>query len=158
MESGAVASASPLREELFLWLMSGTASRKLSTVCSLVLWQGQISSQKSDAQARLPSHITTRGKRLHKRRLQCTHPSRPQHWFHVYPTSSEVLPVPKPCDRYVRLQLVCFSENQGLSAKNFHLTIIRDNSQILAFLLINRFELSKNYFGVRINLKSGLHV
>jgi hypothetical protein len=106
-------------EALFLWLRLGIASRKLSTVCSLTLAQGQISSQKSDVQACLPSHTATRGKRQCTHRLQCTSPSRQQRWFHVFPASSAVLRVPRLCDRCVLLQPVCSSENQGLSAKTF---------------------------------------
>ena len=106
-------------EALFLWRRLDIASRKLSTVCSPALGQGQISSQKSDAQARLPTHTATRGKRLRTRRLQCTRPSRQQRWFHVFPVSSAVLLVPRLCGRYVRLQPVCSSENHGLSAKTF---------------------------------------
>jgi hypothetical protein len=107
-------------EALFLWLRLGIASRKLSTVCSLALGQGRISSPKSDAQARLPSHTATRGKRLRTRRLLCTRPSRQQRWFHVCLASLVVLRVPRLCDRCVLQQpVVCF-ENQGLSAKMFH--------------------------------------
>jgi hypothetical protein len=106
-------------EALFLWLRLGIASRKLSTVCSLTLGQGQISSQQSDAQAHLPSHTATRGKRQCTHRLQCTSPSRQQRWFHVCPASSEAPLVPRLCGRCVRLQPVCSSENQDLSAKTF---------------------------------------
>ena len=109
-------------EELFLWLRLGIASRRLSTVCSLALGQDRISSQKSDAQARLPSHTATRGKRRCTHRLRRTRPSRQQRWFHVCPASSEAPLVPRLCDRCVRLQPVCSSENQGLSAKTFHLS------------------------------------
>ena len=122
MESAAVASAVLLygfTEELFLWLRLGIASRRLSIVCSLALGQGRISSQKLDAPARLPSHKVTRGKRPRKRRLRCKRPSLPQRWFHGCPAFSEALRVPKLCVRCVRLQLVCSSENQGLSAKTF---------------------------------------
>jgi hypothetical protein len=106
-------------EALFLWLRLGIASRKLSIVCSLALWQGRISSQKSGAPVSLPSHTGTRGKRRCTRRLQCRYPSRQQRWFHVCPVSSAVLRVPTLCGRCVRLQLACSSENQGLSAKTF---------------------------------------
>jgi hypothetical protein len=106
-------------EELFLWLRLGIASRKLSTVCSLALGQGQISSQKSDAQARLPSHTATRGKRQCTHHLRCRCPSRQQRWFHVFPASSAVLRVPRLCGRCVLLQPFCSSENPGLSAKTF---------------------------------------
>ena len=121
-------------EALFLWLRLGIASHKLSTVCSLVLGRGRIFSQTLDAQASLPSRTATRGKRQCTRRLQCTHPSRQQRWFHVCPASSAVLRAPRLCGRCVRRQLVCSSENQGLSAKTFHLSIIRDCRQILGFL------------------------
>jgi len=107
-------------EALFLWLRLGIASRKLSIVCSLALGQGQISSQKSGAQARLPSHTAPRGKRQCTRRLRRTRPSRQQRWFHVCPASSEAPLVPRLCVRCVRLQLGGSSENQGLSAKTFH--------------------------------------
>jgi len=107
-------------EALFLSPRLGTASRKLSTVCSLALGQGQISSQKSDAQAHLPSRTATRGKRQCIRRLQCTRPSRQQRWFHVCPASSEAPLVPRLCGCCVRLQLGGSFENQGLSAKAFH--------------------------------------
>jgi hypothetical protein len=117
-------------EALFLWLRLGIASRKLSTVCSLALGQGQISSQKSDAQACLPSHTATRGKRQCTRRLQCRCPSRQQRWFHVCPASSAVLRVPRLYDRYVRLQPVCSSENQGLSAKTFTISIAEKTGNI----------------------------
>jgi hypothetical protein len=49
MKSAAKVSArNYFMEELFLWLQLGIASRKLSIVCSQVLWQDRISSQKSD--------------------------------------------------------------------------------------------------------------
>ena len=106
-------------EALFLWLRLGIASHKLSTVCSRALGQGQISSQKSDVQACLPSHTATRGKRQCTRRLRCRCPSRQQRWFHVFPASSAVLRVPRLCGHCVLLQLGGSSENQGLSAKTF---------------------------------------
>lgn len=106
-------------EALFLWLRLGIASRKLSTVCSLTLGQGRISSQRSDVQACLPSHTVIRGKRQCTHHLRCRCPSRQQRWFHVCPASSAVLQVPRLCGRCVRLQLGGSSENQGLSAKNF---------------------------------------
>ena len=108
-----------IMEALFLWLRLGIASRKLSIVCSLALGRGRISSQRSDVQVRLPSRTATRGKHRCIRRLQCTRPSRPQRWFHVRPASSEAPLVPRLCGRCVRLQLVCSSGNQGLSAKLF---------------------------------------
>ena len=104
---------------LFLWLMLGIAFRRLSILCSRLLWLGRISSRKSGVQACLPSHTVTRGKRPRTRRLQCTRPSRQQYEFHVFPASLAVLRVPRLCVRCVRLQLFCSSENQGLSAKNF---------------------------------------
>jgi hypothetical protein len=106
--------------ELFLWLRLGIASRRLSTVCSLPLGQGRISSLTWDVQACLPSRTATRGKRLCTRRLRRTRPSRQQRWFHGCPASSAVLRVPRLCVRCVRLQPFCSSENQGLSAKTFH--------------------------------------
>lgn len=106
-------------EALFLSPRLGIASRKLSIVCSLALGQGQISSQRSDVQARLPSRTATRDKRRCTRRLRRTHPSLQQRWFHVRPASSEAPLVPRLCGRCVLLQLVVCFGNQGLSAKPF---------------------------------------
>jgi hypothetical protein len=106
-------------EALFLWLRLGTASRRLSIVCSLPLGQGRISSQRSDAQARLPSQRATQGKRLRTHRLRCTRPNRQQRRFRGCPASLAVLQVPRPCVRCALLQPFCFSENQGLLAKLF---------------------------------------
>ena len=119
---------------LSLLLLWDTAFRRLSIVCSRVPELDQISSQKSDDQVHLPNHKATRDKRRCIRRLQCIHPNQPQHWFHEYPTSSAVLQGPKLYVRYVHLRLGGSSENQGQSAKTFHLPIFSARRAILGFL------------------------
>jgi hypothetical protein len=106
-------------EALSLWLRWGIASRRLSIGCSLFLWLGRISSQKSGVQALLPSRKGTWDKRRCIHRLPCICPSQRQRWFRVCPASLVVLRVPRLCVRCVRLQLFGSSENQGLSAKTF---------------------------------------
>ena len=121
-------------EELSLSPESGTEARRLSIVCSLSLWQGQISSLMLDALSLLPSHKAIRGKRLCTRRLRCKRPSRQQRWFRVCLAWLAVLRVPRLCVRCVLLQPVGSSENQGQSAKTspIHNPLKRANIRLSA--------------------------